>query len=390
MISFAKEKLGQAIGYLEENNIDLWLIYSSEGSDPAINLLLGLKTVGRTFFFLCRSGKKICICSIIDAQEHADSGLFDEILTYKNEPDETLRDLVEKINPKKIALNFSKGDHLCDGLTTGRLRFLEKCLPGYTGHFVSSEPMLQRVRSIKSKEEIAAIRKAIEITQEIYSEVFIKLRPGLTEYQIGEFFLDGMKKRGVTLGTSKDLSMPIIMKERISHRSPGQAVLKPGDFLIMDFGVDSNGYCADIARTVYFLKEGETDAPEKFLNMFDAAYNAISTAFSAIKPGVEGWTVDNAARQYLLSRGMPEITHATGHQIGQFVHDGGAMFAPCWDRYPAAYDIIEAGMVLTLEPTILNPEGEFSVLCEENILVTETGAEFLSERQQRLILIPFK
>lgn len=391
MKDIAKEKLTQAINYLDEYNVDLWLIYSSEGSDHAVNLLLSLKTVGRTFFLICRDGRIFCICSVIDAQEYEDSGLFNEVLIYRDEPAQTLKELVEKLNPNRIALNFSKGDHLCDGLTAGRYRYIENCLEEYKGRFISSEPMLQLVRSIKTGEEIGAIRKAIMITQDIFKEIFSALRPGLTEYQIGELFLEAMRKRDVTSNTGKDLSMPIIMKERISHRSPGQAVLKPGDFLIIDFGVDYKGYCSDISRTAYFLKEAETDAPEKFLGIFDAAYNAISAAFRAIKPGVEGWTVDHAARQYLLSRGMPEITHATGHQIGQFTHDGGAMFAPRWDRYgDAAYGIIKAGMVLSLEPTILNPDGEYSVLCEEDILVTETGAEFLSERQKQLILIPFR
>ena len=209
----------------------------------------------------------------------------------------------------------------------------------------------------------------------------------MTEYQVGEIFLEEMSKRGVVEAGSKELTMPIVMKERISHRAPGNAVIQKGDFLIMDFGIDYRGYCSDIARTAYFLKDGETKAPKEIQEKFDAAHEAITRASKAVHPGVIGYEVDKVAREYLLSVGMPEITHATGHQLGQFEHDGGAMFAPRWERYGnAPYGTIEENMVLTLEPTILNDD-DYSILCEEDILVTKDGAEFLSKRQDELVLI---
>ena len=383
-----KQKLQQASEYLRDNNIDLWLIFASEGSDPAVKLLTGLKTVGRTAFLITKENKKYAVCSIIDAQESEESGLFDQVYKYQNNLPEVLKQLIEKLNPSKIAINYSVDDNLCDGLTMGRYRWLKKNLGlEICKKFVSSEKILQKIRSIKTPKEIDTIREAIRITQEIYDVVFSKLKVGMTEYQVGEIFLEEMSRRGVVEAGSKELVMPIVMKERIAHRAPGNAVLQKGDFLIMDFGIDFQGYCSDIARTVYFLKDGETKAPKAIQEKFDAAHEAITRASQAIHPGVIGYEVDQVAREYLLSVGMPEITHATGHQLGQFEHDGGAMFAPRWERYGnAPYGIIEENMVLTLEPTILN-DNDYSILCEEDILVTKTGAEFLSKRQDELILI---
>ena len=123
--------------------------------------------------------------------------------------------------------------------------------------------------------------------------------------------------------------------------------------------------------------------------LFDAAHGAISAAFAAAKPGAKGFEVDAAARSHLTSRGLPEITHATGHQVGRYEHDGGAMLAPQWKRYGnAPFGTLEKNMIFTLEPTILLEEGDFSVLCEEDILITESGAEFLSSRQTELVLVP--
>ncbi len=383
-----KQKLQQASEYLRDNNIDLWLIFASEGSDPAVKLLTGLKTVGRTAFLITKENKKYAVCSIIDAQESEESGLFDQVYKYQNNLPEVLKQLIEKLNPNKIAINYSVDDNLCDGLTVGRYRWLKKNIGlEICKKFVSSEKILQKIRSIKTPKEIDTIREAIRITQEIYDVVFSKLKVGMTEYQVGEIFLEEMSRRGVVEAGSKELVMPIVMKERIAHRAPGNAVLQKGDFLIMDFGIDFQGYCSDIARTVYFLKDGETKAPKAIQEKFDAAHEAITRASQAIHPGVIGYEVDQVAREYLLSVGMPEITHATGHQLGQFEHDGGAMFAPRWERYGnAPYGMIEENMVLTLEPTILN-DNDYSILCEEDILVTKTGAEFLSKRQDELILI---
>ena len=383
-----KQKLQQASEYLRDNNIDLWLIFASEGSDPAVKLLTGLKTVGRTAFLITKENKKYAVCSIIDAQESEESGLFDQVYKYQNNLPEVLKQLIEKLHPNKIAINYSVDDNLCDGLTVGRYRWLKKNIGlEICKKFVSSEKILQKIRSIKTPKEIDTIREAIRITQEIYDVVFSKLKVGMTEYQVGEIFLEEMSRRGVVEAGSKELVMPIVMKERIAHRAPGNAVLQKGDFLIMDFGIDFQGYCSDIARTVYFLKDGETKAPKAIQEKFDAAHEAITRASQAIHPGVIGYEVDQVAREYLLSVGMPEITHATGHQLGQFEHDGGAMFAPRWERYGnAPYGMIEENMVLTLEPTILN-DNDYSILCEEDILVTKTGAEFLSKRQDELILI---
>jgi Xaa-Pro aminopeptidase len=389
MRCIAEAKLAQATQYLEKSNTDLWIIYSSEGSDPAVNLLFGMETVGRTFFLLTRQGKRYVIATVIDAQEYEDSGLFDEVIKYQGEPAMVLNKLVNRINPNQIALNYSLDDHLCDGLTVGRYRYIEKALgQPVSVPFISSEPVLSRIRAIKTPEEIAAMRRAINITEEIYEEVFAQVRAGMTEREVGQLFVEGMRRRGVYSSITRALTPPIVMKERIAHRMPGDAVLEPGDYLIVDFGVVVDGYASDIARTAYLLKEGESRAPERFEKIFGTVYDAISKAYEVVRPGVQGWEVDKAAREYILSQGMPEITHGVGHQIGTYAHDGGTLFAPKWDRYGRApYGVIEAGMVFTLEPSIFF-EDDYCVLCEEEILVTPNGAEFLTRRQEELILLP--
>ena len=383
------EKLLQASQCLKKENIDTWLIFSSEGSDEATGLMLGLKTVGKTFFVLNSDGTRYAICSIIDAQESENSGLFDEVLKYQYNPEQVLNTLLAKINPNKIAINYSEDDNLCDGLTVGRYRWLmDNVEKRFTDSFVSSQKMLSEIRSVKTPAEIANIKKAIEITEDIFAEVFSKIKAGMSEYEVGMLFVEGMKSRGVSDNITKTLEMPIVMTGNIAHRAPSkERIINKGDYLIMDFGVEYNGYVSDISRTAYILKDGETDAPQRFKEIFAAAYEGISRAFAVVKPNVQGYLVDKAARDFYIASGLPEVSHATGHQIGRYCHDGGALFAPLWERYRKASEMtIDKNMVFTLEPTIFEVDG-YSVLLEEDILVTENGAEFLSNRLKSLVLI---
>jgi Xaa-Pro aminopeptidase len=385
--SVNREKMEQAVEALHKHGIDLWLILTSEGSDPCLPLVTGVKTVGPGAFLITAQGGMFAVCSSIDAQDIEESGLFTSVIKYKDGLADTLKDLVVSLDPKRIALNYSTEEHLCDGLTLGRYRWLLEAMEDFKGEFGSSETFLTELRGIKSPEEIRRTKKAIDITLEIYDAVFGRLKAGLTEKQAGELFIEEMAKRNVVNGLDRTLSMPMVLKENISHRQPSDNVIEYGDMVIFDFSVDYEGYVSDIARTVYFLKPDEEDAPEEMHYAFQAAYDAISQAQRALKPGAVGHEVDRVARELLLERGMPEISHATGHQIGRQTHDGGTLLGPRWDRYGSApYGKVEKNMLFTLEPTII-PGKQPYILLEENLVVTENGSQYLSARQERLVLI---
>lgn len=106
-----------------------------------------------------------------------------------------------------------------------------------------------------------------------------------------------------------------------------------------------------------------------------------------MKPGAIGTDVDHVARQHILDAGYQDIFHAVGHQVGRDVHDGGTMLGPLKPRYKSAsLGTIEEGMIFAIEPTILYEEGP-AIISEDNYLVTSEGAQFLSTRQEALVLI---
>lgn len=405
------EKIAQARAYMRERSIDLAVIRDRGSGDPSVALLFGTKTAGDSVYLMTRE-RSIALVEERDRPVVVESGLFDEVVTHAGSDTaaaggsasgvasaaasaaaypslaELLSRRVSRIDPGSIAINISRDNHLADGLTVGSYRSLLKMLgEPYRERIVSSEDYLQKLRSIKTPEEIGYIRKAIEITLEIYDEVFAAVRPGMSEIEVGDLFVAGMRAREVVNGISRDLSPPIVMKHKIAHRPPGEGILEPGDYLIMDFSVDYKGYCSDIARTAYILAEGETEASPVMQEAFRTVREATDAALALLKPGAIGKDVDAAARQYVLERGYPNIFHAVGHQVGRDVHDGGTMLGPEKQRYrKAARGSIEEGMVFAVEPTILYEQGP-AIISEDNYVVTADGPELLGEPQKELVLI---
>jgi Xaa-Pro aminopeptidase len=390
-MSIYKEKVEQSIKYLTESQVDAWLIYTSEGSDPCLPLIPGVNTVGPGVFLFTQNKGCYAVCSSIDAQDIEESEVFDEVIKHEVSLENSLKELMRKLSLKKIALNYSLEEPLADGLTTGRYRWLMRVLGEFQDiEFVSSEPFLTRLRSIKSTAEITAIQTAIDITIEIYEDVFKNLRPGMSEIEAGDLFVTEMNKRDVVNGVDRTPSRPIVMKENIAHRPPSEVIIEKGDLVIFDFSVEYQGYVSDIARTVYFLKDGETKPPEHIINTFNTIHQAISIAKEGMMPGKKGYEIDKIARDHYVNNGYPEISHATGHQIGRDVHDGGVLLGPTWERYgQAPYGELEVGMVFTIEPTIFMEEN-IHFIVEENVLITEKGAKWLSKRQNECICISEK
>ena len=128
-------------------------------------------------------------------------------------------------------------------------------------------------------------------------------------------------------------------------------------------------------------------APAEVQRGFDTIVRAIEESRKALKPGVTGQAVDEVARTLITGAGYAEFPHALGHQVGRYAHDGTAILGPAWEKYACRPFVpVEAGMVFTLEPRLTVP-GYGVATVEEMVVVTPTGAEFMSGPQTELILI---
>lgn len=389
-----KEKVQQAISILREMDIDLWLTFVRETSatdDPVLPLIFGTGCVWPTALIITANGDTISIAGKIDAANTEKVGAYQKAVIYEKSIKDDLINVLQKINPKNIALNFSVNDYMADGLTHGLFLLLQDYLKDtlFFDRLISSEEIVAALRGRKSEIEINRIKESIRITEEIWDKVHTFLKPGLTEKEIADFFVEQMKQYEVEPSWDVEMCPSVYTGPDTAgtHFGPTDRKSEKGHIINMDFGVKKDGYCSDLQRTWYFLKDEETEAPELVLKGFSAVRDAIQKAAKVIKPGVEMWTVDQAAREHILEQGFEEFPHGLGHQVGRLAHDGGGLFGPRWERYGRLpYKKVEVGQIFTLEPRVTVP-GFGVATIEEMIVVQENGAEFLSHPQENLWLV---
>jgi len=393
-VRMIKEKVAQAIDILKEKGIDAWLIFVRETEstpDPCLELVLGTNCVWQSAFIITAKGDTIAIVGSLDAEKIKGTGAYAEVIGYEASIRDPLVEVIKRIDPKRVAINYSKNDYMADGLSHGMYQLLVDYLSDtpYGDRLVSSESLVAALRGRKSPTEIERIKGAIKLTHEIFDKVTRWIRPGFSEIEVADFIKRQMREAEV-VPAWEEATCPSVFTgpEAVgAHYGPTDRKIQPGHVMIIDFGVKKGGFCSDLQRTWYFLREGETDAPPEVHRAFNTVRDAIQLAAKVLRPGVEGHTVDAVARDHITSQGYEEYPHALGHQIGRRAHDGAGLLCPPWERYGnLPYEKVEAGQVYTLEPRV-TCEGYGVVTIEEIVVVTQDGCEFLSEPQRELICI---
>jgi Xaa-Pro aminopeptidase len=387
-----KSKCEQATELLKELEIDAWLIWvreTSQISDPVLELVSGGDVVWQSALLFTRSGERIAIVGNFDADGVKMQGLFNQVIPYTQGIKSELVQQLEKYNPSKIAINYSTNDVAADGLTVGMHMILQDYLreTPYIDRLISAENLIQKLRGRKSVEEIARVKKAVAITEEIFKEAESFLKTGMKETEIYNLFHKEMIKHGVTSAWNDDHNPAVDAgpTKRFGHAGPVDNKTKAGHLLHFDFGVRYEGYCSDIQRMFFF--GNEKDIPEQIQTAFDTVRDAIVAASEFIRPGALGYEVDAIARDFVKDAGYEEYQHALGHQIGRHAHDGGGLLGPKWERYgDTVKQPVEVGNIFTLE-LYVTTENYGQVSLEEDILITRSGCEFLSHPQKKLICI---
>ncbi len=389
-----REKVRQAAGILRELETDCWITFVRESAlngDPILDFLLPADVTWHSALVITAAGDAHAIVGKYDKQMIDDTGAYREVTGYVQGYKEHLQTLIKKIQPRSIAVNYSTDSEICDGLTHGMYLTLQQLLAkiGYADRMISAENIISALRQRKSETELKHIRAAIDATLEIYDQVSRFIAPGKTEREIAAFIREKVDARGLEYAWEPKVCPAVFTGPETAeaHYGPTDRPVEEGHVLNMDFGVKVEGYCSDLQRTLYIRKKGETAAPQEVQKGFDTIVRSIETSRSAMKPGVRGIDIDTVARSIIVQAGYEEYPHALGHQVGRFAHDGTALLAPAWEKYgKKPFHALEAGMVFTLEPR-LKVEGRGIATIEEMVVVTGTGAEYLSRPQTELIFV---
>ncbi len=384
-------KAEQAGRILNELDIDCWLIWVRETdqmADPVMRLLLDGDLVWPSALLLTRSGQRIAIVGRFDADGLPDE-LFDRVIPYDEDIRPFLLSELQHIDPANIAINVSRSDVGSDGMTAGMRDWLDDMLTdtAYSNRLVSAEGLINRLRGRKASREIKHIRQAVRLTECVFAEVIPLLAVGQTEREIYDLFHERVHAHsaGFAWDAAHNPAVDAGPEKAFGHVGPTDLRTRSGHLLHFDFGVRVDGYCSDLQRMVFF--GSREDIPEEIVHGFNMVRDAIQAAAEFLRPGVIGADTDAVARNMLTSAGFGEYKNALGHQLGRNAHDGGTLLGPRWPRYGSLPDgMVESGNIFTLEPNLRTQQfGMISL--EEDVLVTETGCEFLSTPQQELICV---
>jgi Xaa-Pro aminopeptidase len=211
--------------------------------------------------------------------------------------------------------------------------------------WVPTEGLADGLREVKTAEELAAVRQALALTEQVFTEVAGSLRPGLSEGQVAWEIERKIREEGA------HLAFPPIVAAGANgarpHHHPGDYLIKEQEPIIIDMGAKIGGYCADFTRTVFL---GEPTA--RFKEIYSIVRRAQAQAEAGLKGGMESLAGDALAREVIAQAGYGEaFGHSLGHGVGLAVHE-----APSLSPVKERSTVLKAGSIVTVEPGIYLPE----------------------------------
>ena len=244
--------------------------------------------------------------------------------------------------------------------------------------FRATERVVEQVRMIKDASEIATLREAARRLTPVAAAAFQTVRAGQTEQQVAAVLESQLRVAGFERPAFETIvaSGP---HSALPHYRAGGRPLANGDLVVLDFGGVLDGYCSDLTRTVAI------GAPSPQARRIHAAVHAAQqAALAAVRPGVPTTVVDAAARDLLRGQELADaFGHGTGHGLGLDIHEEPRI---TWPRTDVPSIALEPGMVFTIEPGAYLA-GFGGVRIEDDVLVTETGSEVLTDVPRELLIL---
>ena len=264
-----------------------------------------------------------------------------------------------------------------DHISLARWQWLRESF-GEQPALVSTTGLVEAGRMVKDEDERARFRTAGRLLAGVVPAALKLARAGRTEREIAADIECALAAAGF-----EDRAFETIVasgpRSALPHARPGSRRLAPGDLVVLDFGGVYDGYCVDLTRTASVGPPGG-----EAVRLHAAVLAAQTAAIAAVRPGVRASAVDEAARGVLRERGLAEaFQHGTGHGLGLEVHEAPRIAPAARLPGPGADVMLEAGMVITIEPGVYIP-GAGGVRIEDDVLVTAAGSELLTDAPRTL------
>ncbi len=235
-------------------------------------------------------------------------------------------------------------------------------------------PVVDRLRMVKSDDEIARIRRSVLTNSEAFEKATRSIRAGTRESTIAAELEYQMRRLGAEKAAFETI-VAVGSRSALPHAQPTGRKLQNDELLLIDMGACQDGYMSDMTRVLFLGKPSR-----RVRSMYNAVLKAQLAAIDAVRPGVTAAHVDRAARRVLETEGLgKEFVHSTGHGLGLEIHEG-----PRLGRRDKTK--LQAGMAITIEPgAYVRDFGGIRI--EDTVLVTKNGCEVLTPTSKELRLL---
>lgn len=372
-------KLREALGRL---HLDLLVVSSLPNVFylSGFNGTAGLFVIGPERAVLITDGRYKTAAQ--EQLKHAGAGEV-EIAIVQHSYEQTLVDLLKGAGARHIGVEAAH-------MSVSRHRWVAAALGVDAGGassglvLVPTEAIVEEHRAIKDEAELVAIREGARRLAALFESIVEEVRPGRREHDVAARVEWRLREGGFSRS-----AFPAIVASgpntALPHARAGDRILERGDLVMLDFGGVYDEYCVDLTRMISL---GPPDARAK--STYGAVQEAQDAAIQAVRPGIPGHAVDQAARSSLERAGLGEaFPHGTGHGLGIEVHESPRIARPPQGDGPVPGSLTSAvtlvpNMVFTIEPGVYLP-GWGGVRLEDDVLVTPDGCEVLTNLTRELI-----
>ena len=251
----------------------------------------------------------------------------------------------------------------------GQLKEIDKAL-----RLKLAAGLVETLRSVKSEEEIEAIRQSVILNSAALEQSLRRFQPNMSEIDLAAESEYRMRRLGAEAPAFETI-VASGQRSALPHARPTQARIQTDELLLIDMGATVAGYASDMTRT---YAVGKLDAKKR--RMYRAVLESQLAVLAAIKPGVTCASVDRVARNVLSGFGWEKLfVHSTGHGLGLEIHE-----RPRVGRKEKTK--LVTGMVITVEPGVYE-EGFGGVRIEDTVVVTTNGCEVLTPTKKDLLTL---
>ncbi len=403
--SWLKKRLNtMLLPMMRQQKIDMWIVVNEEFHSDPVTAYIAPPLVydGRRDFFIFadRGGDKLDRIALVRYPEEHLKYFFEVLNPPGKDVPDTLRRLVDERKPKTIALNMGGTRGVTSSLTHDSYKYLSETLGAdYTSRFVSAAPLIVEYMDTRLPEELETYRTAVELTDILTRRAFSNevITPGKTTVgDVRWWWLQQVNNLGLDVWFQPDLRIQRQNQEtgktlQFLSVAEESEVIKRGDVIHIDCGLNYMGLSTDWQKMGYVLREGEKDVPEGLTKALKNTNRLQDALFTHIKPGAKGFEVYAATMADMKNLGIEAMIYS--HSIG---NQGHALGASVDFRRPTAGAPLEPpfreGSYTSIELSTSTPVPEWAgqkvtIMMEDDAYLTKDGMKWFRPRQTAFYVI---